>query len=190
MTKLGVLGGTFDPPHIGHLILAQSALEHFQLDKILFIPAAKQPHKQNRDTVSVELRSKMLQLAIEKDNRFEISDIESKRSGLSYTCDTLTKLKTIYPEAKLYLIIGGDNISDIETWKNPEKIFSIAKVIAAKRPDSHPESVYSNRIALFDMPQVDISSTMIRRLVKKDKTISYLVPTDVEKYINQHQLYL
>ncbi|MCD6161796.1 MAG: nicotinate-nucleotide adenylyltransferase [candidate division Zixibacteria bacterium] len=190
MTKLGVLGGTFNPPHIGHLILAQSALEHYQLEKILFIPAAKQPHKQNRDIISVESRFRMMQLAIEKDNRFEISDIEIKRPGLSYTCDTLTELKSLYPEAKLYLIIGGDNISDMETWKDPEEIFSTVEVVAAKRPDSHPEGIYSSRIALFDMPQIDVSSTMIRRLVKEGKSISYLVPVEIEKYIKKHQLYL
>jgi len=189
ITKLGILGGTFDPPHIGHLILAQSAIEKFQLDKILFMPAARQPHKQNQEVTSAEIRLRLLKLAVKGNSRFEISDIEIKRSGVSYTCDTLKELSNIYLKARLYLIIGGDNINDIETWKNPEQIFSMAQVIAATRPDSKPECLYMDRIDIFNMPQVDISSTMIRKLVKHGKSIKYLVPDDIEKYIIENNLY-
>ena len=119
MTKLGILGGTFDPPHTGHLVLAQSAYEYFQLDKVIFIPAAIQPHKQTKNIVDGQTRLKLLQLTIKNDTRFGISDIEIKRSGLSFTSDTLDELGKIYPEPEFYLIIGGDNIKDIESWNKP-----------------------------------------------------------------------
>jgi len=190
MTKLGILGGTFDPPHVGHLILAQSALEKFQLDKILFMPAARQPHKQNKEVTSAEIRLALLKLAIKNNSRFEISEIEIKRPGLSYTCDTLKELSNIYARSQFYLIVGGDNITDIETWKHPEQIFSMAKVIAATRPNSKPGGFHIDKIDIFDSPQIDISSTMIRKLVKNGRSIKYLVPDEIEKYIIDNNLYV
>ena len=190
MTKLGLLGGVFDPPHIGHLILAQTALETFKLDKILFIPSSQQPHKRYKDVSPIETRVELLKLAIFNDNRFEISDIEIKRPGLSYTSDTLIELQALYPKIRFYFIIGGDNISDIQTWKDPENIFALAKVVAAIRPDSRSEGMYSDRIEIFNMPQIDISSSMVRQFVKQGRSVKYLVADKVEQYIKQQKLYL
>ncbi|MCP4584028.1 MAG: nicotinate-nucleotide adenylyltransferase [candidate division Zixibacteria bacterium] len=189
MSKLGILGGTFDPPHIGHLILAQAALENLKLDKIIFIPAANQPQKQLQQVSSVAIRLKMLKLALGNEEQFEISEIEISRDGLSYTCDTVDELKDMYPKAALYLIIGGDNISEIETWKKPEDIFTKANVAAALRPEFKSIGTYMNKIKIIDMPQVDISSTLIRKNVKDGKSIKYLVPERVENYISANGLY-
>ncbi|OQX92660.1 MAG: hypothetical protein B6D58_01925 [candidate division Zixibacteria bacterium 4484_95] len=189
MTRLGILGGTFDPPHIGHLILAQNAFENFKLDKVLFVPAAIQPHKQKRKVSPPEVRLRLLQLALEGDDRFDISDIELKRSGPSYTIDSLRSLQKLYKGIKLYFIIGGDNISDIATWKDPDKIFEIADVVAVLRPDSQFEGPFKDRITLFNMPQIEISSSEIRKLVGQGKSVKYLVPDKVEKYIRENRIY-
>lgn len=190
ITRLGILGGTFDPPHIGHLILAQNAFENFKLDKVLFIPAAIQPHKQKREVSPPQVRLHLLQLALEDDDRFDISDIEMKRSGPSYTIDTLHSLQKLYPEARLYFIIGGDNISDIAAWKDTDSIFEVAEVVAALRPDSQLEGPFKDRVRLFDMPQIEVSSSEIRKLVRHGKSVEYLVPDKVEKYIRENGIYL
>ena len=190
MSKLGLLGGTFDPPHIGHLILAQAAYENLDLEKVIFIPAKNQPHKQYKIISPPEIRREMLVLALGDDARFEISDIELSKPGLSYTYETLGLMQELYPDDELCLIIGGDNIADIETWKNPEKIFNLVTVAAAMRPDCKKAGKFKDRMKIFAMPQVDISSTMIRELVKNNKPIKYLVPEKVENYIHTKRLYL
>jgi nicotinate-nucleotide adenylyltransferase len=189
MSRLGILGGTFDPSHNGHLVLAQSALEFLKLDKVIFVPTAKHPHKQHLKITDPKSRLDMLKLALDINARFEISEIEINRAGLSYTCDTLREFKKLFTDAVLYLIIGGDNISDIETWKYPEGIFSLAEVAAAMRPLSSPAGKYKDRIKIIDMPPIDISSTMIREYVKQGKSIKGLVPASVENYIKKNGLY-
>jgi nicotinate-nucleotide adenylyltransferase len=187
---IGVLGGTFDPPHIGHLILAQSAYEELRLDKVVFVPAAIQPHKMNKISSPAEIRYRMLQLAIAEDSRFQISDIEISRPGISYTIDTLTKLRQIYVDARLYLLIGADNIADIATWKDPEKIFTLCEVAAALRPEFVPSGPYADHVLVFDMPAVQVSSTLIRKKVQEGLSIKYLVPPGVEEYVRQNRLYI
>ena len=189
MLNLGILGGTFDPPHLGHLVLAQAAYETLILDKIVLIPAKIQPHKTNKIMASAQSRYEMCKLAINDDPRFEISDMEIRRSGLSYTVDTLQELKSLRPDSKLTLVIGADNISDIADWKDPERIFSLCEVAAAARPNCRPEGAYVSRIKIFDMPMVEISSTQIRQRVMAGLSIKYLVPQSVEKYILHHGLY-
>ena len=190
MQNLGVFGGTFDPPHIGHLILARYAYVELNLDKILFIPAGIQPHKQAKKISSPEDRFQMLRLAVRNDSRFDISRLEIDRGGLSYTSHTLRELHDLYPDAKLYFIMGGDNISDIDSWKNPEEIFALATVAAGRRPEYTSEGSFKNKITYFNMPQIEISSTMIRRLVGEGQPVRYLVPDEVEKYIMEKGLYI
>jgi nicotinate-nucleotide adenylyltransferase len=187
--KLGILGGTFDPPHLGHLILAQSAYEQLGLDKVIFIPAAMQPFKVGRDISSAQIRYKMLELAIGGDDRFALSDIEIKRPGLSYTIDTIEELKKIYAATQMFLIIGSDIIGDMSAWKEPEKIFAACAVAMAIRPDTKLSSQYGDKIKPLTMPQVGISSTEIRQKIKDGRTIKYLVPETVERYIYQNHLY-
>lgn len=186
---LGLLGGTFDPPHLGHLILAQSALEELGLDQVIFIPASIQPNKINKDVSSADIRYHMLQLALQGDPRFAISDIEIARKGISYTADTLTLLRQQYPADEIYLIMGADNVADIAFWKNPDQIFSLCKVAAALRPDYIPAGPFAARIKYFEMPLIQISSTLIRQRVKEGKSIKYLVPATVEDYILSNGLY-
>ncbi len=190
MANLGVFGGTFDPPHIGHLILAQSACEQLNLDKIIIIPAGKQPHKSNLNISSGKARLEMLELAIAGDDRFEISDIELGSDDISYTYKTISRLRELYPENELYFLIGGDNISDIETWMKPEEIFGKAVVAAAMRPEYEPSGKFKNDIRLFNMPPIGLSSTEIRDMVKNKRSIKYLVPEKVENYIRKNKLYI
>jgi len=189
MSRLGILGGTFDPPHNGHLVLAQSALEFFKLDKVIFIPTAINPHKRHLKITNPEFRLDMLKLAIGHNAVFEVSDLEINRPGLSYTCDTVKEVKDKYQNIDLYLIIGGDNISDIETWKNPEDIFAMAEVAAALRPQSRASGKYKDRIKIIEMQPIDISSTMIRDYVKQGRSIKKLVPGKVESFIMEKGLY-
>jgi nicotinate-nucleotide adenylyltransferase len=137
-----------------------------------------------------EVRLRLLKLALQDDDRFDISDIEIKRSGLSYTIDTLRSLRRLYPEVELFFIVGGDNISDIATWKDPDSIFATAKVAAALRPDSQPEGLFKGRVKIFDMPQIETSSSEIRKFTRQGKSIKYLVPDRVEKYIRENRMYL
>jgi nicotinate-nucleotide adenylyltransferase len=190
MKKLGILGGTFDPPHLGHLILAQTAREEFELDKIIFIPAGKQPHKQGKPVTRPDLRYLMVSIAIAGNEPLEVSDIEIRRDGLSYMSDTIEELHRIHSESKLFLIIGGDNITDLETWRNPEAIFERAVVVAALRPPATASGRFKDKIRLFNMPRIDISSSMIRSLVKEGRSIKYYVPEGVEKLIREKRLYI
>jgi len=190
MKKLGILGGTFDPPHLGHLILAQSARQELDLAKIIFLPAAKQPHKQNKPVTPAELRFRMVNIAITGDERLEASDIEIQRHGLSYMSDTIETLRREFPESELVLIIGGDNIPELETWKNPEVIFARAVVAAALRPPAEISGRFKDKIRLFEMPRIDISSSLIRALVKNGRSIKYFVPDGVEKFIYENRLYI
>jgi len=189
MSRLGILGGTFDPPHNGHLALARSSLEFLKLDKVIFVPTAINPHKQHLKITGPKFRLEMLKLAIGDNDMFEVSDMEINRAGLSYTCDTVREFKKIYQEADFHLIIGGDNISDIEIWKNPEDIFTIAKVAAAMRPQSPASGKYKDRIIIIEMRPIDISSTTIREYVKHGRSIKKLVPAKVEQYIIENGLY-
>jgi nicotinate-nucleotide adenylyltransferase len=185
----GILGGTFDPPHMGHLILAQSAFEALRLDQVIFIPTSIQPHKINKVGTPGEIRFKMLELAIDNDPRFGISKVEIGRPGISYTVDTFAILHAQYPEDNLYLIMGSDNVVDIAAWKDPEQLFSLCKVAAARRPDYTSTGPYANRVRYFDMPSIQLSSTLIRKKVKEGGSIKYLVPASVEDYILSNGLY-
>ena len=190
MARIGILGGTFDPPHNGHIVLAEAALRELDLDRIIFVPALIQPHKISRITASPDDRMKMLRLALGERDRLEISDIELQRSGQSYTVDTLENLKEMYPLDQFFLIIGADNVSDIGTWHDPERIFDLATVAAANRPGFKPRGRFAGAVELFQISPTDISSTEIRKRIKSGKSISGMVSGDVEKYILKHKLYL
>jgi len=190
--KIGLYGGTFDPVHIAHLILAERVRETLQLQELLFIPCATPPHKGGRRITPAHHRLEMLRLAIAGNDYFKVSDIEIQRGGISYTVDTLealTKQLRLNKE-NLFLIIGADNLKEIHTWKNPERIFQLATVVAVQRP------AYSDnaRVSEFDVirvkaPLLEISSSDIRMAVREGKSIKYLVPIEVENYIYQNKLY-
>ncbi|MEO0094711.1 MAG: nicotinate-nucleotide adenylyltransferase [candidate division WOR-3 bacterium] len=189
----GILGGLFDPPHIGHLIISEWVLEEFNLDRIVFIPAFNPPHK--RKYSSYRHRYKMIEIAIKGNKRFFISDIEKKIKGRSYTfkvIKALRKSNKIYQKANLYLIIGADQWNEIKHWKNPEIIFNETKVIVLPRPNFEIKKIrpFYDKILLSSAPLIDVSSTLIRERIKKGLRIEYLTVPRVIEYIEKNKLYL
>jgi len=190
MSKVGIFGGTFDPIHNGHLITAQSVREIRKLDKIIFMPSFVSPHKKNIDTAKPEQRLKMIELAIEGVDFFESSDYEISRGGISYTVDTLREMKKFYDEIEF--IIGYDNIFEFHTWKDPDEIMKLVKVLVLKRKSSHPitfEDKYVKEAVFVQTRGIEISATDIRERIKKGMPIHFLVPEKVKEYIYSSDLY-
>ncbi len=186
--KIGIFGGLFDPPHIGHLIVAQSVLEEFRLDKIIFVPAGNPPHKSKYS--SYEVRYEMTKLATKNNKRFSLSDIERKIFGKTYTVEVIKRLKKKMNRA-VYLIIGSDQWQEIKTWKTPRALFRECKVIVVPRPNYkiRRAGLFSKRISISHSPLIDISSSKIRKRVKKNHDIRYLVPPEVHRFIKLEKLY-
>jgi len=190
MAKIGIFGGTFDPIHLGHLITAQSVREIRKLEKIIFIPAFISPHKSEIKTSSAEDRMNMIKLAINSISFFDYSDIEIEKRGVSFTIDTLKELKKNNDD--LEFIIGYDNIFEFHTWKDPDEIMKLAKVIVLKRRSSHPpqfKDKYFNQAIFVQTRGIEISATDLRERVKKGLPINFLVPQKVMEYIYNHKLY-
>lgn len=190
MSKVGIFGGTFDPIHLGHLITAQSVREIRNLDKIIFIPAFISPHKSEVKTSSPEDRLNMIKLSVNDISFFDYSDIEIKKGGVSYTVDTLRELKKQYDE--LEFIIGYDNIFSFHTWKDPDEILKLTKIIVLKRKSSHPppfKDEYYRQAVFVETRGIEISATDIRERVKNEMPINFLVPLNVMEYIYNHKLY-
>lgn len=190
--KIGIVGGTFDPVHHGHLITAQSVLHQRNLDKILFIPCFISPHKTDVCSSSPADRLEMLKLSIAGNEKFSYSDYEIANEGISYTINTIRYLKETYNNIEL--IIGYDNFVKFDTWKEPDKIVELAKLIVLKRSYNEtspvPESNRFKSNAIFvDTPLIDISSTGIRDRVKNNLPIDFLLPESVKKYIIDNKLY-
>jgi nicotinate-nucleotide adenylyltransferase len=193
--RLGVLGGTFDPPHVGHLILAEEARCRLDLEKVLFVPAGDPWRKADQEVTPAEHRLAMVRLMLESDPYFEVSTLEVDRPGPSYTVDTLEALRRQHgPEAELYFILGKDALCDLPNWKDPARIVSLAWLAAAPRPqgDERPEMAVpglAQRLVRLPMPIVDISSTALRERAAVGLSLRYLVPPGVEEYIRRHGLY-
>ncbi len=193
--RLGVLGGTFDPVHIGHLLLGESAREQLSLDKVLFVPAGEPWRKQGRQISVAEDRLAMLRLAVGGNQAFEVSTIEVDREGPSYTIDTLEALRSERPNDELFFIVGADALDDMPTWREPERIFELATVVVAGRPvDSDSErpvgpGIRADGISAIDMPSIALSSSEVRQRLAQGRTIRYMVPEAVEQYIREHRLY-
>lgn len=176
---------------MGHLIVASEVRARYSLEQVIFVPTGRPPHKRYRLFASPQDRLKMVRLAVKSNPHFAVSEVEQKEE-FSYTADTLEYFKKTHPEAKLYLIIGADNIVEIKDWRQPERIFDLAKVVAVRRPDyefSPSEDRYSSHLVFFSGPEIGISSTDIRRRIRSGKPFQYLVPERVAKYIIEHQLY-
>lgn len=186
--KIGILGGTFNPVHIGHLILAEEVREKLGLDKVIFVPTYKPAHKENSDIIDARHRYKMIRLAIGKNRYFAVSDIEVKRDGLSYTIDTIKELKKVYPADELYFIIGSDLLKYLDEWKDLGEIIKIVKFIVATRPGYALEKLPSY-ISTMEIRAVDISGFEIRRAIKENRSFRYLVAEPVFKYIVKNKLY-
>ncbi len=199
--RLGIFGGSFDPVHRGHLVLAESCRQQAQLDRVWFIPAAQQPFKPQGPRARVEERVAMLELALTDYPNFEISRIELERGGTSYTVDTLTTVATLHPTAKLFLLMGADSLTDFPHWKNPPKICRLATPLVVNRagesaPNFTPlaEIISADRLAEIqahqvEMPPLEISSSEIRQLIAADGAWEEFVPVSVATYIRDHRLY-
>lgn len=190
--KIGILGGTFDPIHLGHLVLAEQVREKLKLNQVIFIPCFSPPHKTRRKLSPAKDRFCMTRLALEDNPFFSVSDIELKRRGPSYTVDTLRQLKDLYPDSKIYFLTGSDVLNEICTWKDPEQIYKLVKVVIATRPgfdEFDSENHFAKRSIIIRITGVNISSSQIRNMVKKGQSIKYLVPLKVEEYIEKRKLY-
>lgn len=195
--KLGILGGTFNPPHLGHLICAQEAHRELGLDRVLMIPARIPPHKPVEHEPGAEHRLELCRLAIEGDERFAVSALELSRDGPSYTVDTLSELTANDPQSELYLIVGGDIAAGLPRWREPARVLELATVAVAKRRGTARSSVDAaleslpggERAQFFSMPRIGVSSTLVRRRVRSGQPIRYLVPDAVAGYIAEHRLY-
>ncbi len=180
------MGGTFNPPHLGHLILAQEAIQKLELKKIFFIPTNIPPHKESHN-VKAQDRLEMIRLAVRGDARFEVLDIEIKRGGVSYTIDTVRDLKRIFPSFEFYLIVGSDLANDFDHWKYFKELKGEIKIAVAKRKN-YPLKRRDGFIIL-DIVQMEISSSYVRNLIRKGFSIKYLVPEGVRGYIEKNKLY-
>ena len=198
MIKTGIMGGTFNPIHIGHLIAAEEACLELKLDRIIFIPTGNPPHKIKNEVISSRERYEMTALAIKDNSKFIVSDIETNRKGLCYSCDTLLKLNKLYPDNEFYFIIGFDTLKDLDSWKNISKVFKMCKFVVVNRDNNKFEmneeikakkAHYGADIDIVHIPSVDISSTDIRNRIKKGQNIRYMVPDEVYNYIIQNGLY-
>lgn len=198
--NIGIMGGTFNPIHNGHLIIAEQAREEYQLDLVLFIPAGVPPHKRQDSILDSSLRCEMIQLAIQSNPHFQLDTREVDSQEISYTYLTLGSLSEQYPDAKLYFIMGEDSIYAVSSWRRPQDIFTLATILVATRNDfsniSRMESQickitkqYSCSLELIHSPSVMISSSDIRSRVANNQSIRYLVPDSVAQYINDHDLY-
>lgn len=198
---MGLFGGSFNPVHLGHLVMAQDALERFGLDRVLFVPASTPPHKSGAALLAADHRIEMLRIAVEGDSRFEVSDEEIRRGGVSYSVDTIRAMKDRYPAARLHFIVGGDTLRELRTWKSIEEILTLCEIVTVARPgetlanvppaslgvpESHAKRLLKNVVMGHLM---DISSTDIRQRVVRGQSIRYLVPAGVEQYIASRRLY-
>ncbi len=191
--RLCLFGGTFDPPHVGHLVIAETIQESERFDKVVFVPAPNPPHKEE-DISPIESRLEMLRLALMDNDHFDMSDIEIERGGISYTVETIEETKERFGiEAEnLYFLIGSDALLDFHRWKQYELILDECRVIVAQRPGFRPSRIDPNilsRIRFANIPQIEVSSSQIRRRISSDLTIRYLVPNPVMKYIQEQGLY-
>lgn len=198
--KIGIMGGTFDPIHIGHLLLGQFAYEDFGLDEIWFLPNGNPPHKQTEDgKKALHNRIEMVRLAIQEKPYFKLCLHEAKETEHSYTYRTMQELNDLYPEHKFYFILGADSLFEIETWKYFREIFPTCTILAAMRDDKNVEAMlkqmsylkerYGACIELLRAPLLEISSTSIRNRAFRSLSVYYLVPDAVAKYIQDNHLY-
>ncbi|MFL0251209.1 nicotinate-nucleotide adenylyltransferase [Clostridium neuense] len=200
MKRKGILGGTFDPFHNGHMNIAYESLYRLKLDEIIFMPAGSPPHKSDKVITSPEIRYDMIKQSITGEEKFKVSRYEIDKKGYSYTYKTLEYINGVEKNTELFFITGVDCLMYIDEWKNPSKIFELSKVVVLNRPGynkadimkkkNEVESKYKHNIIFIDIPLLDISSTQIRKKVSKHEEIKYLVPKEVYAIIKNNKLYI
>lgn len=189
--SIGIMGGTFDPIHHGHLVAASEVMDVFQLDQVIFVPTAMQPFKAGRQVTPAEHRYLMTVIATASNPRFSVSRVDIDRGGTTYTIDTLRDLRDVYPDADFYFITGADALTQIVQWKDADLLFEMAHFIGVTRPGHvlNAQKLPSSAVSLLEVPAMAISSTDCRRRVERDKPVWYLVPDGVVQYINKYRLY-
>lgn len=198
--KVGILGGTFDPIHTGHLILAEAAYEAFALDYVMIMPNGNPPHKPGQVNASMQQRTHMAELAVADNAHLLVSDFEKTPQDYHYTYETLEFLSQEHPDTEYYFILGADSLVQFHTWKEPERICRNCRILAATRDRmetlelkeqiSRLKKAYGARIDILETPNIDIASNMLRDKVQKHQSIKYYVPAAVENYIREQGLYL
>jgi nicotinate-nucleotide adenylyltransferase len=189
----GLIGGTFDPIHVAHLIIAEAALEALSLREIVFVPAARPPHKGEACVTAIDDRLEMVRLAIEGNPRLVLSDMEARRETPSYTIDTIREVRAgLDADEEIYFIMGADSLVEFFTWKEPEKLLEECSFVVVPRPgvsieDADPRIL--EKALILDAPELEIASRDIRDRVREGRTIRYLVPAEVESYIDRKNLY-
>ena len=205
MRRVGVFGGTFDPPHLGHLVIAEWARARLGLERVLFVPSGVPPHKRGRRVTAPEHRIAMARLAVRGNPAFGVSTLESRRDGPSYTVDTLRALRARRPGERLYLLLGEDSLEELPTWREPEAIRGLATLVVAARPPGvtagaprggpgagaalSAPGLSGHGVRWLDNPAIALSSSRVRRLARARHTLRYLVPEAVRAYIERHRLY-
>jgi len=184
--KIAILGGAFNPPHLGHLTVAQEVLEILGLDKVFFIPTNISPHKKNEE-IDPNKRMEMVRLAISDNPKFQALDVEIKREGISFTIDTVRQLKTTYPEDEFYLITGSDLANSLSSWKDCQLLKKEVTIIVVNRQDYPLKE--ENSFELINITQLKVSSSQIRAKVKNNYSVRYLTGDKIANYIQQHNLY-
>lgn len=187
--RVGLLGGSFNPVHLGHLIIAQDAWEQARLDQVWFIPCHLPPHKPDCDLAPSKHRWAMLRLALAGDSRFRALDLELRRGGISYSVDTVEELRRRYPTIQFYFIIGADGVADLPRWKNAERLVRLCRFLVLERPGYVIEGPWAARCRIIQGHHCDIASHDIRARVRTGKSIRYLVPEAVFRYIRRRKLY-
>ena len=192
MKRIGIYGGTFNPPHLGHMIVADHVAHELQLDRMLFVPSYISPHKRSGEEHAAEHRLEMVRLAVEGHPGFEVCDIEVQRKGTSFTIDTLRDLRALYPTDQFFLLIGADNIREFVTWKSQDQIPGLATIVAMTRPGYELAEGVPKPAGMVSMevPGIQISSSEIRKRVREGRNVGYLLQLSVFDYIKSNGLYL
>jgi nicotinate-nucleotide adenylyltransferase len=198
-TRLGVYGGSFDPVHLGHLLLAEVCREACTLDRVLFVPCGQSPHKPRGAAASGQQRVEMLELAVAGNSHFGVSRIEIDRSGPSFTVETLRQLRAEQPHAELFFLMGADSLVDLPLWREPHEILELATVVAVNRGgqacvsrddlESKLGPIVRERLQFVTMPAIELSATDLRDRAQSHRSLRFRIPRAVEEYIRQHQLY-
>ena len=197
MAQVGILGGGFNPPHLGHLILAQEALTQLGLDRVVLMPYGEPSHRVLDDDPGADVRLTLCELAVAGDERFAVSRVEVDRGGPVYTVDTLRELGASSPDDSFHLLLGGDQAASLRSWRSPEELLRLAVVAVAERDEWRRAEIVERlgplcsegRLRFFDMPRIDISSSMIRLRAHAGRPIRYLVPDKVADHMEAHSLY-
>ncbi len=195
--RIGIFGGTFNPPHIGHLILAETAADNLELDRVYFVPAANPPHKLGMPRAPVEDRVNMVNLAIDSNDRFRISRKDVDRPGPHYAVDMVHLFAEENPNAELFFLMGSDSLRDLTSWARPNELLGMTSLVVMQRPSIYPDlssltrqlPALLQRLHFLDAPEIEVSSTQIVRLLKQNRSVRYRVLPQVLAYLHEHRLY-